>query len=95
MQRKLSYKFIYNKWILSGETPVGKLLRAYDLKYQKILLEHRSSAPRIFYPNGTLILFLDNVPPQKKIPTYCEVLLEGQKGRLMVSSLKFSFPEND
>lgn len=76
-----------------GEAPIGKLLHAYDSVYRKLWLEHKSSHPRIFYPNGSLVLLLEDVPPQKDTPTYCEVLIGGQKGRIMISALKFSYPK--
>lgn len=88
------YKTIYDRWMDEGETPIGKILRAYDPIYRKLWLEHKSSQPRIFYPNGSLILLLEDVPPQgRRIPTYCEVLIGGQKGRIMISALKFSYPK--
>lgn len=93
--RKYSYKTIYNKWIKMDETPIGKLMHAYNLDYDEIWLEHKSSRPRIYHPNGSTIFFLENVPPQPQngIPQYCEVLLGNQKGLIMINRLKFSYPE--
>ena len=91
---RYSYGTIYNKWMRAGETPIGKIMHAYDSVYRKLWFEHKSSNPRIFYPNGSLILFLEDIPPSRNdIPIYCEVLIGGQKGRIMISALKFSYPK--
>lgn len=94
MARKYSYKTIYNRWLDSGESPIGKMMHAYDSVYLKLWFEHKSSQPRIYYPNGSIILFLEDIPPSRgDIPVYCEVLIGGQKGRIMISALKFAYPK--
>jgi hypothetical protein len=80
------------------ETPIGKLMHAYNIDYDVIWLEHKSTSPRIYYPNGSTILFLEEIPPSRsrnEIPIYCEVLLGDQKGRIMINRLKFSYPEKN
>ena len=91
-----SYRTIYNRWISAGDTPVGKLVHAISIKYGELWLENKSTQPRIYYPNDSLVLLLDNIPPPRNnVPTYCEVLLSGQKGRLMLNGLRFRYPKND
>lgn len=91
-----SYRTIYKRWLDADESPIGKIVHAISTKYDELWLENKSNEKRIYYPNDSLILFLDNIPPPKNsVPTYCEVLLGGQKGRLMLNGLRFRYPKND
>lgn len=104
MTKKMSYLQLYRFYKKTKGSLVGVVVEAYRIPpgvpernpwdspfVGNIWLETKSSVPREYHENGSLVVFLENIKPTRQIQ-YANVILGEKTGRIMLNDLRFRIP---